>query len=83
MYSNEERKKADDTHKRVVLGLDNAPWHKKAKILVEKELEYQDIPDRMTFVSIPCLYPPYSPDLNPIEQVENHQEGKVPQPFLA
>jgi transposase len=51
--------------KRIVLILDNAPWHKKAKRLVETEPEYQDIRDRMTFVSLP----PYSPDLNPIEQV--------------
>lgn len=52
-------------NKRIILVLDNAPWHKKAKRLVEKEPEYQDIRDRMSFVSLP----PYSPDLNPIEQV--------------
>lgn len=54
-----------DENKRIVLVLDNAPWHKKAIRLVEKEAEYQDIRDRMTFVPLP----PYSPDLNPIEQV--------------
>lgn len=59
------RCQADEINKRIVLVLDNAPWHKKAKRLVEKEPEYQDIRDRMTFVSLP----PYSPDLNPIEQV--------------
>ena len=47
--------------------LDNAPWHQKAIRLIWKEArpEYQDIRDRMTYMSLP----PYSPDLNPIEQV--------------
>ena len=47
--------------------LDNAPWHKKAiRLIWEDELpEYQDIRDKMTYISMP----PYSPDLNPIEQV--------------
>ncbi|WP_406042493.1 transposase [Succinimonas sp.] len=47
--------------------LDNAPWHKKAiRLIWEEELpEYQDIRDKMTYISMP----PYSPDLNPIEQV--------------
>lgn len=53
--------------KRVYLFLDNAPWHKKAVRLVQAEAlpEYQDIRDKMTFLFLP----PYSPDLNPIEQV--------------
>ena len=47
--------------------LDNAPWHKKAKrLIMDKDLEeYQDIRKRVEFLDIP----PYSPDLNPIEQV--------------
>lgn len=47
--------------------LDNAPWHKKAKRLIrdEKLPEYQDIHDAVEFLDIP----PYSPDLNPIEQL--------------
>ena len=47
--------------------LDNAPWHKKAKrlILDEENAEYADIRARVKFLDIP----PYSPDLNPIEQV--------------
>ena len=47
--------------------LDNAPWHKKAiRLIWEEELpKYQDIRDKMTYISMP----PYSPDLNPIEQV--------------
>lgn len=53
--------------RRIICVLDNAPWHKKAVRLVQTEAlpEYQDIRDRMTLVSLP----PYSPDLNPIEQV--------------
>ena len=47
--------------------LDNAPWHKKAIRLIwgEEQPEYSDIRDAMTYLSLP----PYSPDLNPIEQV--------------
>ena len=45
--------------------MDNAPWHKKAKRLIESEKEYADIRKAITIVSLP----PYSPDLNPIEQV--------------
>lgn len=47
--------------------LDNAPWHKKAIRLIwtEKLEEYQDIRDVMTYLNLA----PYSPDLNPIEQV--------------
>ena len=47
--------------------MDNAPWHKKAIRLIdiEKQTEYSDISDKVTFLKLP----PYSPDLNPIEQV--------------
>ena len=53
--------------KRIYLILDNAPWHKKAVRLVQTETlpEYQDIRDKMTLIFLP----PYSPDLNPTEQV--------------
>jgi len=50
---------------RVHLVMDNAPWHKKAKRLIETEDEYADIRNAITIESMP----PYSPDLNPIEQV--------------
>ena len=47
--------------------MDNAPWHKKTfrMIETEKRPEYADIRENVTFVKLP----PYSPDLNPIEQV--------------
>lgn len=47
--------------------MDNAPWHKKTIRLVEteKQPEYEDIRNSVTFIKMP----PYSPDLNPIEQV--------------
>ena len=47
--------------------MDNAPWHKKTIRLVEQEAlpEYEDIRNSVVFVKLP----PYSPDLNPIEQV--------------
>lgn len=53
--------------KKYLMILDNAPWHKKAIRLIWKEEleEYQDIRDAMTYINLP----PYSPDLNPIEQV--------------
>ena len=53
--------------KRIYLLLDNAPWHKKAIRLVQTQAlpEYQDIRDKMSLIFLP----PYSPDLNPIEQV--------------
>ena len=53
--------------RRIHLILDNAPWHKKAARLVQTEAlpEYQDIQDKMTLIFLP----PYSPDLNPTEQV--------------
>jgi len=47
--------------------MDNAPWHKKAKRLVsDEELEeYTDVLKSVEFI----MLPPYSPDMNPIEQV--------------
>lgn len=56
-----------DQGKKIYLVLDNAPWHKKAVRLVQTEAlpEYQDIRDKMYLLFLP----PYSPDLNPIEQV--------------
>ena len=53
--------------KRIHLILDNAPWHKKAVRLVQTQAlpEYQDIREKMTLIFLP----PYSPDLNPTEQV--------------
>ena len=53
--------------KKFCMVLDNAPWHQKAIRLIwkEEQPEYQDIRDKMTYISLP----PYSPDLNPIEQV--------------
>ena len=53
--------------KRIYLILDNAPWHKKSVRFVQIQAlpEYQDIRDKMTLIFLP----PYSPDLNPIEQV--------------
>ena len=53
------------TGKKYALIMDNAPWHKKAKRLIENEREYADIRKKVTIVSLP----PYSPDMNPIEQV--------------
>ena len=53
--------------KHYVIVMDNAPWHKKTLRLVdtEKQPEYADISDKVSFL----MLPPYSPDLNPIEQV--------------
>ena len=51
--------------RRIILVMDNAPWHRKARRLVSSCSEYQDIRDKVSMVSLP----PYSPDLNPIEQV--------------
>jgi len=47
--------------------LDNAPWHKKAYRLIwaEEQPEYADIREKMQALFLP----PYSPDLDPIEQV--------------
>lgn len=49
------------------LVMDNASWHKKAKRLIKdnENGEYSDIKEQVVFVYLP----PYSPDLNPIEQV--------------
>lgn len=49
------------------LVMDNASWHKKAKRLIKENEngEYSDIKEQVVFVYLP----PYSPDLNPIEQV--------------
>jgi transposase len=53
--------------KKYALIMDNASWHRKAKRLIqtEKVPEYADIYESVTIISLP----PYSPDLNPIEQV--------------
>lgn len=53
--------------KKFVIIMDNAPWHKKMFRLVvtEKLEEYADIREIVEFI----MLPPYSPDLNPIEQV--------------
>lgn len=47
--------------------MDNASWHKKAKRLIKENAngDYLDICNQVVFVYLP----PYSPDLNPIEQV--------------
>ena len=52
---------------KIILFMDNAPWHKKAIRLIQEERlpEYQDIRDALQLVTIP----PYCPHLNPIEQV--------------
>lgn len=53
--------------KKYAIVMDNAPWHKKMYRLVmtEKLDEYADIRENVEFI----MLPPYSPDLNPIEQV--------------
>ena len=51
--------------KHLYLIMDNAPWHKKAKRLINDDPKYADVKESITIVSLP----PYSPDLNPIEQV--------------
>ena len=53
--------------KKYCITMDNAPWHKKARRLIKenKDGEFDDILDKAEFISMP----PYSPDLNPIEQV--------------
>lgn len=45
--------------------MDNASWHKKARRLIQDEETYLDLKEKIIFVDIP----PYSPDLNPIEQL--------------
>ena len=53
--------------KKYAIIMDNAPWHRKAIRLIQDERveEYSDIFNQVVFVKLP----PYSPDLNPIEQV--------------
>ena len=51
--------------KHLYIVMDNAPWHKKAKRLINEDEQYADIKEAATIISLP----PYSPDLNPIEQV--------------
>lgn len=53
--------------KKYCIIMDNAPWHKKAMRLIWTEAleEYADIRESITYMPLP----PYSPDLNPIEQV--------------
>ena len=53
--------------KKYALIMDNAPWHQKTRRLVcdESQPEYADILESVVFIKLP----PYSPDLNPIEQV--------------
>lgn len=53
--------------KKYALVMDNTPWHKKTKRLIQEESleEYSDILGAVEFIKLP----PYSPDLNPIEQV--------------
>lgn len=53
--------------KKYAIVMDNAPWHKKMyRLVVTENLdEYADIRDSVEFI----MLPPYSPDLNPIEQV--------------
>lgn len=52
--------------KKAALVIDNAPWHKKAfRLIVDEQLpEYKDIREKLDIIKMP----PYSPDLNPIEQ---------------
>ena len=56
---------APEDKRQIWMILDKAPWHRKAKRLIREQTEYQDIRERVSFLDIP----PYSPDLNPIEQV--------------
>lgn len=53
--------------RRYCIVMDNAPWHKKARRLFRenKDGEFDDILEKAEFLFLP----PYSPDLNPIEQV--------------
>lgn len=50
---------------KIVVVMDNAPWHKKAKRYIATMPECADIAERIEILSLP----PYSPDLNPIERV--------------
>ena len=53
--------------KKFAMIMDNAPWHKKAIRIIGENADgqYDDINEKVIFVKLP----PYSPDLNPIEQV--------------
>jgi len=53
--------------KKYVIILDNAPWHKKAaRIIGENESgRFDELNSKIELLNLP----PYSPDLNPIEQV--------------
>lgn len=53
--------------KKYCIVMDNAPWHKKARRLFRENEngEFDDILEKAEFLFLP----PYSPDLNPIEQV--------------
>ena len=53
--------------KKYALFMDNASWHKAAKRILEDEnrTEFKEIRDKIKII----MLPPYSPDLNPIEQV--------------
>lgn len=51
--------------KRYVIVMDNAPWHKKAVRLIRDDEEYKELNSAVDLIFLP----PYSPDLNPIEQV--------------
>ncbi len=53
--------------KKYALVMDHAPWHKKAiRLIADEHLdEYSDIFNKIEFIKLP----PYSTDLNPIEQV--------------
>ncbi len=52
--------------KKTCIIIDNSPWHKKAYRLIQEETldEYSDISEKIELIKLP----PYSPDLNPIEQ---------------
>lgn len=56
-----------EEERRYCIVMDNAPWHKKARRLFKenKDGEFDDIIEKAEFLFLP----PYSPDLNPIEQV--------------
>lgn len=54
-----------DGAKKIVIVMDNAPWHKKTRRLIRDDESYSDLKERIEFIDLP----PYSPDLNPIEKV--------------
>ena len=51
--------------KKFLIIWDNAAWHKKAAKLIETDETYNTIKEKVEIMFLP----PYSPDLNPIEQV--------------